>query len=315
MRRRSMLHGRLIVLLAMAVAAGADASSSSSAVATGTGGSETTAVAPVAGAFVGTVEGTTIGVALIADQPSAEGQPRTVSMYVCNGTSLAGWLTGQLAGNSGFLQSADHQLQAKIVELKPLTATGVLGLSGGRQLRFTAKRAVGVAGLYDVTIANSVVRGTSSTGVTLTGRLSTTDSLAATTKVAVTATAGGQPVTLVAPARRLRPGTYRWIVLSDRTLVGANTLGPAAGSIGTRANPRPTGGKVVRISAGSAGQKGYDDKKCQGLANKWNKLVGIWSKNLHTGGAGGRAVAAKAAAAADNVYREMDDHCVVVTAA
>jgi hypothetical protein len=264
--------------------------------------------AVVTGTFAGKAEGAAVGVAVIAKKPAAEGQPRAISVFLCNGSSLAVWLTGTATGNVADLRSADGRFGVH-VDLATQTASGKVGLTGGSGFRFSVPGALGIAGLFDAAVAsNGLVRGASSTGASLTGRVATVVRLTATGSVTATVTAGNQNVKLTAATRRLTPGAYRLIVLSDRTVYGANKGGLRLGGIGAFVR-RPTGDKHVRIDAGGAGQKGYDDKKCGELAAKYNNLQDIWGRAL---GRGDTLTAKDAAAAADQTYGEMSDHCLTV---
>jgi hypothetical protein len=259
---------QLIWLVALIVALGPGPAS-----AAGPSGVRATAVS---GTFAGKVDRFGMGVVVTAEKPAAEGQARRISVYVCNGTSLSVLLTGTTTGNVADLRSADGRFGVQVV-VDAQVASGKFGIAGGSGFRFSVPRAVGIAGLFDAGVAaNGLVRGASPAGGSLTGRIGTAGRLTAEGQVMVTVTGGGQSVRLTARARHLRPGAYRWIVLSDRTVYGANKLGPALGGIGSFV--RPTGDKHVRIAAGSAGQQGYDDKKCGQLADKYNNLTGIWSE-------------------------------------
>ena len=103
-------------------------------------------------------------------------------MYVCNGTSLAAWLTGETTGNSATLRSVDGRFVAQ-VSVTPRRAGGVLSIPGGSEHRFVAPNVVRTSGLFDVTIArNGVVQGRSATGATLTGRIGTAGTLPETAR-------------------------------------------------------------------------------------------------------------------------------------
>jgi hypothetical protein len=262
--------------------------------------------AVVSGTFAGKAQGAAAGVVVVAEKPTAEGQARTISVYVCNGSSLSAWLTGKTAGNVVDLKSADGQVGVHVA-LTALAASGKVGLLGGSGFSFRVFRTVR-AGLFDVTVtATGLVRGTSTTGGKLTGHVGTSGKLPSQGTVTATVSGGGQDVNLTAFARHLTPGAYRWIVLTDGKVWGANRLGPIRGGIGGFV--RPTGGSTTRIEAGSAGQKGYDDKKCGELANKWNNLVAIGARAVHRGDT---LTAKTANAEADKTYGEMSDHCLVV---
>lgn len=237
------------------------------------GDGASTAAAPVSGSYTGTTEGASIGVAVIAEPPAAEGQPRTISMYVCNGTSLAAWLTGQTTGDSAVLRSADRRFNAR-VKVGTRNASGVLALPTGRQLAFDAATTSSVAGLFDVTVAaNGAFTGTSPTGAHVTGRIGVAGKLPAETTVRANATAGGRSVTLTAPARNLTPGTYRWIVLPNLKVVGSNKRDPRFGTIGGLGRLVTRGGVVAaKLSAFGVGIKGWDDRRCAALATEVTKL-------------------------------------------
>ena len=261
----------------------------------------------VSGSFAGKAQGAAVGVAVVAEKPAANGQARAISVYVCNGSSLSVWLTGTTAGNSADLKSADGRVGVH-VELAPQRASGKVGLVGGSGFGFSVPRALGPAGLFDVNVAASgLLRGTSTTGGTLTGRAGTGGTRRAPLTVTATASANGQNVKLTAPGRHLTPGAYRWIVSSNEQVWGANRLGPIRGGIGGFV--RSTTDKHVRIKAGSAGQKGYGDRKCQGLANQVNALDAVFARALDRQDA---TTANRAANAAAAKLAELEDHCLVI---
>jgi hypothetical protein len=235
--------------------------------------SPTIATAVVTGSYVGTVDGAPAAVAVIAEAPAADGLPRTISMYVCNGTSLAVWLTGRTTGNSAVLRSADGRFNAQ-VSLTPRRAGGVLAIPGGSQHRFTAPNAAPGFGLFDVTVGrDGAVQGRSTTGATLSGRIGTAGALPMQGTVAAIVNAGGTDLKLTALARQLTPGAHRWIVLAGGKVYGASKRGPLFGGLGGLVLRRLNGTRVVRIKAGGAGIKGWGNARCQGLANQWEKLV------------------------------------------
>ncbi len=266
--------------LAVLVVLGVGSASASSLAPAAAGGASaaTAATAAVAGSYAGKLDGVPAAVAVIAEAPAADGQARTISMYVCNGTSLAVWLTGRTTGNSATLRSADGRFVAQ-VSVTPRRAGGVLAIPGGSEHRFVAPSVVPTSGLFDVTIGRAgVVQGRSTTGATLTGRIGTAGTLPAKGTVGATVSAGGTVVKLSALGTHLTPGAYRWIVLGDGKLYGANRAGPGFGGI---AFTRLTGKKVSRKpSAGSAGVPGWNNARCQGLANNWSNLVDSAAKDI-----------------------------------
>ena len=301
-------RSRLVCSVALVVALGGSSAAAASSPPV-VRGAVATAEAPVSGSFVGKADGgPQVGVAVVAEQPAAEGQARRISVYVCNGTSLSVWLTGTTPGNEIDLRSTDGRFGAHVI-VTALAASGKVGLSGGSGFRFTVRRAVGVAGLFDLTIAtNGTLQGASASGARLSGRLAQSGKLAASKSMTVTASAGGQSTKLTIAARHLRPGAYRWIVLPDRTVFGANRRGPGLGGIGGLGTLRPTGGKVVRLSAGSAGQPGYDDDTCGKLATAWNQVEQVIENAAETG----TDTSPSLGQLGDLIYNELDDHCLVV---
>jgi hypothetical protein len=221
---------------------------------------------------------------------------------------LSVWLTGTTAGNTADLKSADGRVGVH-VELEAQRASGKVGLAGGSGFRFVVPRALGPTGLFDVNIAVSGrLRGTSTTGGSLTGRAGAGGKLLARETVTATASAGGRNVRLTAPGRNLTPGAYRWIVSSDGKVWGANRLGPIRGGIGGFV--RPSGDKHVRIKAGSAGQKGYDDNKCEHLADQFNRFNAQYEASIVSGNETAQTEAT--GKAAQKVLDELDDHCMVI---
>lgn len=284
-----------------------------SAVAGGSAPAEAATTAVVTGSYAGMAEGAPIAVSVTAEKPATDGAQRTISLYVANGTSLSAWLTGQTSGNTAVLRSADRRFNARVT-LTPLTATGVLAVPGGKQLHFSVARTANLSGLFDVTIsATGLVQGRSATGVTLTGRVGTTNRLAAAGTVVATARSGASTLKLTAVARNLTPGAYRWLVLSNGKVYAANKRGTAFGGIGGLSarlpgNNRP-GGKAARISAGSAGQPGWDDAKCQQLADAWQNVVDLQADAILNGD---DKTADEAGTVADAAWGKLTDHCVVI---
>lgn len=303
-RRVGPVGGRLLVgLAAAAVFAGG---------ATGAGATPT---AVLAGSYAGMAEGAPVAVSVIAEPPATEGALRTVSMYVGNGTSLSAWLTGRASGNTGVLRSADRRFNARVT-LTPLKASGVLAIPGGKPLAFSVARTAKVSGLFDVTVsASGLVQGRSSTGATLTGQAGSGGRLAATGTVVATVRSGASVLKLTASGRNLTPGAYRWIVLSNGKVYAANTRGAPFGGIGglrvrLPGNNSPGGTtKVSRISAGSAGQPGWDDAACQKLADAWQDVVNLQADAIL---AGDTKTADEAGVVAQAAMGKLTDHCLVV---
>jgi hypothetical protein len=288
-----------------ALLAGSSASAASSTIGSTQSGS-TAGGDLVVGTFVGMAQGAPIGIVVVAEKPAADGQARRVTMYASNGSSLSALLSGDTPGNAAALQSADRRFGAKLT-LGPLFAHGSFLLSGGSGYSFRASRPANAAGLYDVRIASTGrVVGATTTGATLTGQLGLNGRLRTAGTITVTAHAPGKDVTLKALARRLTPGAYRWIVLPGGTVLGANRRGTDFGAVG-KLVPQVPG--VVRVSAGSAGQPGYDDEKCGNMANQVNQLRDV---ELRARRAGDSATEDRAHDAKAQISRELEDHCVVI---
>lgn len=321
MRRLS--GSALVCVLALVVGLGAGSTVAAGATPVkGNTGAVVGAAAVVSGTFVGKADGgAQVGVAVVAQKPAAPGQARTISLYVSNGSSLSVFLTGQTSGNTADLRSADGRVGAQVT-VAVMTATGKVGLLGGSGFRFTARREA-VAGLFDVVIAaNGALRGTSSVGATLSGRLGRQGTPGANVTAVVSTTASSPGMKLTARARQVRPGSYRVIVLPDRTVFGANLRGTAFGAIGgivfqigktgvlrPIAPELSTGKGTLRIQAGGAGQPGYGDAKCGDLANKFNQLSAMAEQAIAKGD---DALTDKASGAATALLDELDDHCLVV---
>jgi hypothetical protein len=271
--------------------------------------------AVVTGTYAGMASGAPVAVSVIAEAPATEGSQRTVSMYVSNGTSLSAWLTGQAPGNTAVLRSTDRRFNARVT-LTPLTANGVLAIPGGKPLQFSVLRTANVAGLFDVTVTvTGVVQGRSTTGATLTGQVGSAGRLAPAATVVATARSGAAQLKLTAAARNLTPGAYRWIVLPNGKVYAANKRGALFGGIGglrvrLPGNTIPGGTtKVVRISAGSAGQPGWDDAKCQKLADAWQDTVDLQADAILKGD---NKTADEAGVVAAAAMDTLSDHCLVV---
>jgi hypothetical protein len=112
---------------------------------------------PVSGTFVGTVPGTNAFVAIVAQQKRGDGE-REVAVYMCE--RPFGWFTGSARANGFSLAAAgrdgslrNENAQTVQVKLAADAATGSFRLEDGRSLPFRARRATGVAGLYEGTVS------------------------------------------------------------------------------------------------------------------------------------------------------------------
>jgi predicted small lipoprotein YifL len=175
---------------------------------------------PVAGTFVGTLEGSDRFVAVVATPP-AEGQDRReVSAFVCDGDEVCAMYSAASSGNEVVAKSNDGEAQ---VELSGKSATGSVDLPEGESARYTAPQATATAGLYDLTVTRKgKVSGASAAGVGLTGSLELPPpgtgriKLADGTRLRFEVTEGS-----VAESARLEAGQLRLIVLPDGQVRGA----------------------------------------------------------------------------------------------
>jgi hypothetical protein len=192
---------------------------------------------PVDGSFVGMARGGPPAVAVVADAPRREGQPRKVSAYVCDGLKINEWLTARSPGNRVALTSEDGRTTARVTLTKD-AAKGTIRLAYGRRRGFTAEPAGGLAGLYDVTQApDASLTGASRAGGRLTGRVGAPTSARLVRPVSGTVTAAdGTRFDLTAYARRATTGGYRLIVLPDGRVYG----GQKEGGTGFYEPERPT---------------------------------------------------------------------------
>jgi hypothetical protein len=176
-------------------------------------------------------------VAIVAEAPRREGQPRKVSAYVCDGHKINEWLTARSPGNRVALTSEDGRTTARVTLTKD-AGTGTIRFAGGRRRGFTAEPAGGLAGLYDITQApDGSLSGASRAGGRLTGRVGEPTSARLVRAVSGTVTAtDGTKFDLTAYARRATTGDYRLIVLPDGRVYG----GQKEESIGFYSPERPT---------------------------------------------------------------------------
>jgi len=131
---------------------------------------ESSSAKPASGVFVGEVPGTGAFVAVTAAAATDGDAPRAVKTYVCDGKRLSEWLPGTASGDSFTATSDDGDAEVKGT-LSGNAVTGTVELSDGKTLRFTARRATGDAGLYNLRhLANGQVVGESVAGGRVSGR-------------------------------------------------------------------------------------------------------------------------------------------------
>jgi hypothetical protein len=177
---------------------------------------------PVAGTFVGKVDGTKAFVAVVASPPAKGADRRDVAVYVCDGTRLCEWFSGSTTRNS-FSAASDGDDAKAQGRLSAKAATGTIELASGRTVRYRAGTAMATAGLYDLTVsANGKLRGASSAGVGLKGTSSLPEpgngtlKLADGTRMKVQLTRSSAAV-----PEGLEAGQLRLIVLPEGQLRGA----------------------------------------------------------------------------------------------
>jgi hypothetical protein len=175
---------------------------------------------PVAGTFVGKLQGSEEFVAVVAAPPPKGQDRREVSAFVCDAERICAWFAGAASGNDVVAKSADGEAR---VELTGKGATGSVDLPEGDEGRYTAREATATAGLYDLTVSRrGKVSGASAAGVGLTGSLTLPPPGNGRIKLAdgtrlrfeVTEGTGGD-------SAQLQPGQLRLIVLPGGELRGA----------------------------------------------------------------------------------------------
>jgi hypothetical protein len=126
---------------------------------------------PVAGTFVGKLQGSEEFVAVVAAPPAKGEDRRDVSAFVCDAKQMCAWFSGSATGNDFVAKSADGEAQTKVT-LSGKAATGSVALSDADPGRYKASAATATAGLYDLTVSSrGKVTGASAAGVGLTGQL------------------------------------------------------------------------------------------------------------------------------------------------
>lgn len=175
---------------------------------------------PVAGTYVGPVEGTKAFVAVVA-APEREGQERrSVTVFVCDGRRLCELSSGSISGDAFTAAPEGGGAEAK-GKLSGKAASGTIKLPDGKTVRYSAQPAAAAAGLYDLKVSSDgKFSGASAAGVALKG----TSTLPKPGEGTLTL-ADGEKLefeTSRAPAARvpLRPGQVRVIVLPDGKLAG-----------------------------------------------------------------------------------------------
>jgi hypothetical protein len=185
---------------------------------------------PVAGTFVGKLQGSEELVAVVAAPPAKGEDRRDVSAFVCDAKQVCAWFTGSANGNAFVAKSGDGEGQTKVL-LRGKTASGTVTLSDAETGRYKASEATATAGLYDLTVSRKgKVTGASAAGVGLTGQLTLPPPGDGQLKLA-----DGTRIRLQVTANRsrdpgLEPGQLRLIVLPEGDLRGA---GKSRGEGGT----------------------------------------------------------------------------------
>jgi hypothetical protein len=183
------------------------------------GTDEPEGVAPVSGTFVGRIDGIDSFIAVVAERPEDGGGTRAIRAYLCNGAAINEWFTGGAEGNDIALSSeSEASLEG---ELTPTTASGLITSASGKSVRFEAALATEIAGIYSVTLSpDREVRGSSTTGGTLAGRLGARrrDGRYPITGTIADSSDQTRPFTTLASASEA--GRLLWIVLPDGQFKG-----------------------------------------------------------------------------------------------
>jgi hypothetical protein len=192
---------------------------------------------PVEGAiFVGPTSDpdTLIAVAMPPDKPE-------VDAYLCDGHDLAIWYTGPVKGAEPILDAGDEGFLN--VRFSDTSASGAATLADGRSLSFVAAPAMGIAGLYDVTLASDELIGVGTSGQQMRGRLVETlpdgrELLAGTIELA-----DGTLRAFAAFLSGDAAGDFRLIALNDGQMKGAGKTGQGKGWVDVTA---PASGTISR---------------------------------------------------------------------
>jgi hypothetical protein len=181
---------------------------------------------PVAGTFVGKLQGSQELVAVVAAPPVKGQDRRDVSAFVCDAKQVCTWFTGSAQGNALVAKSGEGEGETKVV-LRGKTASGTVTLPEDGQGRYKASEATATAGLYDLKVSpKGKVTGASAAGVGLTGQLTLPPpgdgqvKLADGTRIKFKVTKASD-----ADTANLQPGQLRMIVLPDGQVSGAGKSG------------------------------------------------------------------------------------------
>lgn len=183
----------------------------------------------ITGRFAGQANGSSSFVAVQASAPVAGSDDRVVKIYVTNGTSISEFFTGTVNGNVVSLQSEDNDSSVSALILSD-HSEGTISLPGNQSVSFSIGRALGLAGLYDVTIADTgEITGTAPTG-TLTAEF-TGEQQDGRDVISGTITAGTVSDDFEALATTDAAGQHRWIVISGPRVKGAIKQGQGVGFV------------------------------------------------------------------------------------
>ena len=125
--------------------------------------------APVAGTFVGKLQGSEQFVAVVAAPPAKGQDRREVSAFLCDADQVCSLFSGATSGDEVVAKSEDGKTETE-VELSSEGATGTVQLADGKTGRYNAREATATSGLYELTVTRrGKVTGASAAGVGLTG--------------------------------------------------------------------------------------------------------------------------------------------------
>lgn len=145
---------------------------------------------------------------------------------LCNGHDLTKWCSGPTR-DVVILEATDGT--TVIGRVDTAAASGKVAMPGGQLLSFVADRAVGIAGLYDVTLTDGAAEGTAGDGQRLSGQV--VDQLADGTRLlaGTIEEASGRPFAFATFVSPDAAGEMRWIVLPDGRLAGGPKEGLGTG--------------------------------------------------------------------------------------